>query len=86
MRALAGLSSIVTLAPMDSLGPLAFDIAERASITVYDALYVALAAQRDDVLITADSRLCDGLQQTPWAGRAQRLSEHAALRSPKQIK
>ena len=85
-RALAGLPVIVALAPMDGLASLAFDIADRAHVTIYDALYIALADQRDDVLVTADRRLCDGLIGTPWAGRARHLSERATLRGSKQDK
>lgn len=82
--ALAVLPTIVSLELMDALGPLAFEIADRGSVTIYDALYVALAEQGDDVLITADRRLCDGLARTPWAGRARHLADRTLRRSSEE--
>lgn len=79
-RALRGLQKIVALEPLERLALLAFTIADNASVTIYDALYVALAEQADDVLVTADRRLCDGLKSTPWAGRAQHIRERPARR------
>ena len=71
--ALVGLPAMVSLAPMEALAPLAFDLADECSITIYDAFYVALAIRTDDVLITADERLRAGLASSRWAGRAQVL-------------
>lgn len=80
------LPSMIALATMDDLAPLAFDIADRASVTVYDALYVALADRRDDVLVTADRRLCNGLAGTPWAARVRHLTATPISRGREQDK
>ena len=51
----------------------AFDIAVAAGVTIYDALYVALAEARQIPLVTADQRLIRRLQRRPsvslqWVG------------------
>lgn len=71
---------MVALAPIERLAPLALEIADRCFVTNYDALYVALAEQIGDLLVTADQRLCDGLVSTEWAGRSQRFRDRAVLR------
>jgi len=43
--------------PVAALMPHAFEIAAARMVTIHDALYVALAEQRDLHLITADQRL-----------------------------
>jgi len=48
------------------IGP-AFEIAGQTGRTVYDALYVALAALVDAQVVTADRRLHDGLATGPLA-------------------
>ncbi|GLK79072.1 type II toxin-antitoxin system VapC family toxin [Methylopila turkensis] len=83
---LARLPAMVALAPMQDPAPLAFDIADRAHVTIYDAFYVALADRQDDVLITADRRLCEGIAATPWEGRIQHLLERASPRGSIQDK
>ena len=45
----------------------AFDIAVAAGVTIYDALYVALAEAREIPLVTADQRLIRRLQGRPGA-------------------
>jgi predicted nucleic acid-binding protein len=68
---LAGLSL-----PRHPEGPLvtaAFDIAHATARTVYDSLYVALAAHVGAVMVTADDRLVNALAGTPWAGQIMRL-------------
>ena len=52
-------------------GPLlsaAFDLADKTKRTVYDCLYLALAVELAGQLVTADQRLYNSLQNTPWAG------------------
>jgi predicted nucleic acid-binding protein len=44
----------------------ALDIAERTNRTVYDGMYVALAVALDGVLVTADQRLANALEKTPF--------------------
>jgi len=43
----------------------AYGIALMYGLSVYDAMYVALAIQRDTRLITADDRLCSALARFP---------------------
>jgi predicted nucleic acid-binding protein len=58
-----------------ALLPLAFEIACRANRTVYDSLYVALAAQLGGVMVTADDKLVNSLAGTPWAASVLRLTD-----------
>ena len=51
----------------EALLPSAVGIALDSGRTVYDSLYIALAAFLDCELVTADHRLCNGLANTPWA-------------------
>lgn len=55
--------------PIASLMPRAFSIAVARMITVYDALYVALAVQRDVPLVTADQRLIRRVADDPALAR-----------------
>lgn len=51
-------------------GPLikpAFEIAEQTGRTVYDSLYLALAAAIGARVISADERFINALSSTPWA-------------------
>ena len=45
----------------------ALEIAAQTQRTVYDSLYIALAAQENTVMVTADEHLYNSLQQTPFA-------------------
>jgi len=58
-------------------GALTADEAERMASdgTVYDSLYVALAAREDAVMVTADERLVNALANTSWADAVQRLTD-----------
>ncbi|MBI1743903.1 type II toxin-antitoxin system VapC family toxin [Candidatus Acetothermia bacterium] len=56
-----------------SLVESAWEIARVYQRSVYDALYVALAEQRDAVFITADQRLVKALSHAPLAKRIQWL-------------
>jgi predicted nucleic acid-binding protein len=53
--------------PDSTLLTSAFDIACKAQRTVYDSLYLALALQLGGQTVTADQRLFNALQPTPWA-------------------
>lgn len=55
--------------------PDALRIATAADRTVYDSLYVALAAREGAVMITADDRLVNALADTAWAGSVRRLTD-----------
>ena len=50
-------------------------IATATAGTVYDSLYVALAAREDAVMVTADERLVNALANTGWADAVQRLTD-----------
>jgi predicted nucleic acid-binding protein len=45
----------------------AFDIACQAQRTVYDSLYLALALQLGGQMVSADQKLFNAIQSTPWA-------------------
>jgi predicted nucleic acid-binding protein len=53
----------------------AFAIACQAGRTVYDSLYVALAAQLGGVMVTADEKLVNALTGTAWAASILRLQD-----------
>ena len=50
-------------------------IATATDRTVYDSLYVALAAREGAVMVTADERLVNALANTNWADAVQRLTD-----------
>jgi predicted nucleic acid-binding protein len=56
----------------------AAELAVRLDCTVYDALYLALAAAYDAVLVTADSRLCQKVPEDEQTKRVKLLGEFAA--------
>lgn len=80
-RSLLGVRGALDLIPLEHLVEDALDIALTGSATIYDALYVAAAVQRDCVLITADRRLIAGLAKTRLRGRAVLLGDWAAISS-----
>jgi predicted nucleic acid-binding protein len=51
----------------ESFLPSAVDLAHATGRTVYDSVYLALAALLDCELVTADGKLYRGLQDTPWS-------------------
>ena len=57
-----------------TLLPLALDIALACGVTVYDALYVALAGVYDTRMLTADGKLVALLANTPLAGQVELLT------------
>lgn len=65
----------VELAESLPLLPEAFRIATETDRTVYDCLYLALAAREKCTLITADQRLANALASTQWSARIAGLSD-----------
>ena len=57
----------VTRHPDGPLVTAAFNIALQTGRTVYDSLYVALAAQLGSAAVTADAHLLNALAPTAWA-------------------
>lgn len=51
----------------ESLVSYAFEIAVATGRTVYDSLYLALAVESKGVMVTADKRLANGLQNTDFS-------------------
>jgi predicted nucleic acid-binding protein len=49
--------------------PAALDLAMSLGQTVYDCLYLALAEQRNSVVVTADRRFRDAVSNSIWADR-----------------
>lgn len=58
----------VALYPVEPYVRAAFDIAARYQCTVYDALYLTLAIAENCLLVTADERFANALQNTPVGG------------------
>ena len=56
----------ITRHPDGPLVPAAFDIADQTGRTVYDSLYIALAARLGGTAVTADLRLFNAVSATPW--------------------
>ena len=57
----------IQLTPSIDLVQLAYDIARNYDRSVYDGLYVALAALHQCQLVTADRKLFNSLQESPFA-------------------
>lgn len=55
----------------------AAEIAIRTDRTLYDCVYIALAAAENAVVVTADERLVNALSATPWSAHVVRLAEFA---------
>ena len=65
VRSLSHLSLLIY--PSQPLITSAVQIGCRTDRTAYDSLYLALAVQEQTVLVTADTRLYNALQNTPYA-------------------
>ena len=57
------------LTPLPELFDAAGLISRELDHPIYDCFYVALAAQRSDLLVTADKRLLAKTRNSPWADR-----------------
>jgi predicted nucleic acid-binding protein len=68
----------VKLVGSQALAEAALEVAIAFRRTVYDGMYVALAAARGCVLVTADDRLVRGLAGGPLAGSVRALREWVA--------
>jgi predicted nucleic acid-binding protein len=70
LRRIADLAKApVTTTPLPELVERAAEIAAALRVTIYDALYLALAAERALPFVTADRRLVAKTQGTEHAGR-----------------
>ena len=58
---------LLRVAPLDTLLVPACEIAREIGCSVYDALYVALARQRKEQVVTWDKRLLARVNGTPYA-------------------
>ncbi len=61
--------------PTAGLMPTAFVIAVEHSVTIYDALYVALAKERACSLVTADEKLFRRFRDSPLSNRVAWLGD-----------
>ena len=68
-------SGPVNLRPLSVFLGAAFDIAIRWKVTVYDALYLAVAMEESCALVTADDRLVRGLRGTALEKNILSLAE-----------
>jgi predicted nucleic acid-binding protein len=65
-RAAKILPTLATAVPLPELLASGYLVALELGITVYDALYVALADQRSSILLTSDIKLVERLRNTPY--------------------
>jgi predicted nucleic acid-binding protein len=63
--------------PLDGLLELATSMSLETNASVYDCLYVALAEQRESVLITDDDRLIKCFDKSDWSKRIVPLAHIA---------
>ena len=61
-----------------ALAERAVAIASQLNHPVYDCFYLALAENRDVLLVTADTRLLSKLPNTTWAVQAHSLADYRA--------
>jgi predicted nucleic acid-binding protein len=66
----------LALTPSSLLIDAALEIAIAHRRTVYDSLYIALAAARDSILVTADDKLVNALSGGPLAAHVRTLSSY----------
>ncbi len=52
----------------ESLYEVAWPVAQESGRTLYDSLYLALAMSQGCLMVTADLRFCNAVQDTPWGG------------------
>ncbi len=65
----------LAIEPSRPILPLALDLSIAFGITVYDALYLSLAAVYDTRLMTADRKLVNALAKTPMRNHVTWLGE-----------
>jgi predicted nucleic acid-binding protein len=65
----------VKVVAANALSRRALEIAAEIGRTVYDSLYLALAEVSDCRLVTADARLVNALQNTPWTAHVTFLGD-----------
>jgi predicted nucleic acid-binding protein len=73
--AVAALPRLADPVPLAELTAPALAVARRLGVSMYDALYVALADAWGAVLLTADIRLVERLRGTPFADLALGFAE-----------
>ena len=61
--------------PFRELLDYAFEIASRTGCSLYDCLYLALAVSLKGKMATADRRLCERLDQTPFSKYVRLITE-----------
>ena len=61
--------------PFRELLDYAFEIASRTGCSLYDCLYLALAVSLKGKIATADRRLCERLDQTPFSKYVRLITE-----------
>jgi len=65
----------ITLHSFSELGPVTA-VSDEADIPIYDASYVAIAESMDTAVYTADSRLLDSLDGTPYSENAAHIQTY----------
>jgi predicted nucleic acid-binding protein len=72
------LDPVVLYAPED-LMPRAAEVALQTRVIIYDALFLALAEDSETVVVTADGKLIEALEGTPYAHLAHPLADVGSL-------
>ncbi len=72
---LANLADLVRTIDEHAFIPRAMDLAIALRHPIYDCIYLAIAEQNDDVLVTADARFLAAVRSTDHAGRVRPLVE-----------
>ena len=70
---LAMLNSLVKIVDVVDVIPAALEIALTLDHPIYDCVYLALAVQREDVLVTADQKFANKVLASSLAGSIQLL-------------
>ena len=78
-RAAQILPTVATAVPLRELLASGYSVALELGITVYDALYVALADRGSSILLTADIKLVERLRNTPYEDLAFGVADTALV-------
>ena len=70
-------SSLTVIVPCAQLIPRAMEVSLALNHPAYDCFYLALAAQSNSMLVTADKRFTNALKGTAWARYVEDLSSIA---------